>query len=301
MVQALETQPLTPSYGVKVTGVDLEHEINPDRADEFRHLFTLHHLLFFPEQNVSTEAQLRFASIFGDPVDQHHDGTFTQVISTDPEQDQSYIRLQQNGRFRTDEDLDKAKQEGGTAGTGKLFFHSDWTYLRNPLSAICLFALDASVNPSRTTFCSNVLGFAGLPADYRQRIRKMESVHMANYSSPTSTNAGRVRQWELESEDLAKYPSTQHPLVLKHPVSGDEYVFISEQFASHIVGVSPEESEEIIQRIFASLYREENIYEHPWATGDLVIWNNLAMQHGRRATTEMSNRTLRRVVLAGSV
>ena len=35
-------------------------------------------------------------------------------------------------------------------------------------------------------------------------------------------------------------------------------------------------------------------YEHPWEVGDLIVWDNLALQHGRRDFPNGERRSLRR-------
>jgi alpha-ketoglutarate-dependent taurine dioxygenase len=44
------------------------------------------------------------------------------------------------------------------------------------------------------------------------------------------------------------------------------------------------------------MYQAEARLEHQWRTGDLVVWDNLAVQHGRPNVTEQGPaRTLRKV------
>jgi hypothetical protein len=50
-----------------------------------------------------------------------------------------------------------------------------------------------------------------------------------------------------------------------------------------------------LQALFALLYRPDNVYEHHWREGDLVFWDNLALQHGRPPLTQPGERTLRRM------
>ena len=45
------------------------------------------------------------------------------------------------------------------------------------------------------------------------------------------------------------------------------------------------------------LYSGEFTYEHRWRLGDLIVWDNVAVQHARRDPAG-GNRTLQRVTLA---
>jgi taurine dioxygenase len=68
---------------------------------------------------------------------------------------------------------------------------------------------------------------------------------------------------------------------------------------SHVVGLPPEESEALIQELFSRLYADDNIYSHSWQTNDLIIWDNLALQHCRPAPMGSTTRHLRRQSLDG--
>ena len=56
-------------------------------------------------------------------------------------------------------------------------------------------------------------------------------------------------------------------------------------------------SAELLKELFATLYASERRYEHIWGRGELVIWDNLAIQHARTRAAEPSQgkRIMRRV------
>jgi alpha-ketoglutarate-dependent taurine dioxygenase len=46
------------------------------------------------------------------------------------------------------------------------------------------------------------------------------------------------------------------------------------------------------------MYAEENVFTHEWSEGDLVVWDNLAMQHARSdLRTDGAPRTLRKTLV----
>jgi alpha-ketoglutarate-dependent taurine dioxygenase len=55
------------------------------------------------------------------------------------------------------------------------------------------------------------------------------------------------------------------------------------------------ESTALLEELFAHLYRPEHVYTHDWALGDLVVWDNHAVQHSRPEIGVEQARTLRRV------
>jgi alpha-ketoglutarate-dependent taurine dioxygenase len=78
-----------------------------------------------------------------------------------------------------------------------------------------------------------------------------------------------------------RYPRFSHPVLSPANAAGDIALSVSEAYASHIEGLSKEESEELLQECFATLYAPDNVYEHHWQPHDILLWNNLAVQHGR--------------------
>ena len=82
-----------------------------------------------------------------------------------------------------------------------------------------------------------------------------------------------------------------------HPRTGQTILYISQMNTSEIVELSHDESEELLELLFAHLYGPENTYEHDWRNGDLVAWDNQAIQHARGTVkTEGPARTLRKVI-----
>ena len=93
-------------------------------------------------------------------------------------------------------------------------------------------------------------------------------------------------------------PEFQIPISRPHPRTGHMTLLISENHAKEIVGVSAEESDRLLDEVFGYLYSTENTYAHEWRNGDLVIWDNISMQHSRQTVLlEGPVRTLRKVGL----
>jgi taurine dioxygenase len=65
---------------------------------------------------------------------------------------------------------------------------------------------------------------------------------------------------------------------------------------AQILGLDTTVGDKLLDRLFSLLYDQVNVYEHEWENGDLVVWDNLSVQHARRAVDEHAPRTLRRVV-----
>jgi taurine dioxygenase len=67
---------------------------------------------------------------------------------------------------------------------------------------------------------------------------------------------------------------------------------------ARIMGMERTESDATLDALFVELYRKDRVYRHHWNNGDIVIWDNIALQHARGDLTGMTPRRLQRIVVA---
>src|SRR5262249_621596 len=90
--------------------------------------------------------------------------------------------------------------------------------------------------------------------------------------------------------------STVTPVARIHPRTGRQMLYVSQQCTIDILDVTPEENEELLEELFDHLYADERVLKHEWRDGDLVVWDNVAVQHARGVVDlEGPERTLRKV------
>ncbi|MBD8561847.1 TauD/TfdA family dioxygenase [Pseudomonas fluorescens] len=180
-------------------------------------------------------------------------------------------------------------------GSGPLRFHRDYEWTDyGPALVLSLCALEME-RPSPTTFADGVGAAQNLPAELRDRVRAMEVVLCAAFAEGSD---GSYRQ---RLSHAPRYPkgthfANAHPAIMRHPITGDEVLMVCEGTASHFVGMSEDESDPLFDEIDQYQYTDANLITHTWELGDLVIWDNFRLQHGRPAVPGGASRTLRRVV-----
>jgi len=79
--------------------------------------------------------------------------------------------------------------------------------------------------------------------------------------------------------------------------TGRPYLFVNMDMTAQFTTLGLAESDALLEELFGYLYAPGEIYEHYWQPGDLIVWDNLAVQHARSAFGE-APRTLQRVSLA---
>jgi taurine dioxygenase len=261
----MDTVPLSP-FGVEITGIDLS---SPPSAEDSRALVNAyedHHLLLVRDQSLSVDAQARVMELLG-PVRRDAYDRGASYVAKEAEID---------GEAKT-----------GVIGSYALSWHSDGTYVPEPTLALSLHAL-AIGGPTSTRFASGALAFRQMPEAMRERVRSLEALHVRPHSMVTRNRLADLEDFE---------PRQVRPVIgHDHHRTGEAAVWVNFQHTDSIVGLGSEESEQLIEEIFSYLYGNDGVYEHWWAVGDIIIWDNLAVQHSRdEIGDEIAARTLQRV------
>ena len=131
---------------------------------------------------------------------------------------------------------------------------------------------------------------SALPAGLRARLEGRSVLNVYDFQRPDD------RPMRLIEVD-PRSPRHEHPVLGRHRRTGAEVVLANELHTDHVVGLPKAESDALLADLFAVLYDREHVLEHHWRVGDLVLWDNVALQHGRPVPPGVEPRTLQRVTL----
>ena len=184
------------------------------------------------------------------------------------------------------------KEPGGYAPHGRLLFHSDMMWAAEPFQVLSLYGQEVEQPSVPTSFVSTAAAWESLSEDLRARV---EGLHVVNVT-------GQQRRGNDTDEDLLEAIREHEQSVTTlvghtHPRTGRTLLYVSQMNTREIVELPHEESEELIEALFAHLYDPSHVFEHDWRQGDLVAWDNLAVQHARsKVQIEGPVRTLRKAI-----
>jgi taurine dioxygenase len=245
-------------FGVEAQ-LDLSAGLDESAKAELRRLYALDGLILIRGLRLSMDEQLDLCSVFGPVM-----------------------------RGSRENYLVSNVHKEGLLGSRELLFHSDIPYVPAPYLGGSLHALEVDEGVSTTRFASGFNAYERLPEALRARIAGLNALQVRE-----RVEGRRNRLTDMEPGDLC----TLHPVVRRRDGDGRPYLFINQAMTACIVGMPEAESDALIEQLLSHLYPEGEIYEHVWKAGDIVIWDNLGVQHARRALGP-GTRTLQRVTIA---
>lgn len=179
----------------------------------------------------------------------------------------------------------------GALGASAATWHIDYGFFEHPYEAISLYGTSIPDGGTETRFCNAKSAAADLPLDLAILVQNLMARQVADVTCPVGEAGVRVRLGRLDES----YPHFVRPVLWPHRVTGDPILGVWEQQTDALLPLPPDESTELIERLFSHLYRAEHVYVHDWKVDDLVIWDNHAVQHSRPDVGTERPRTLRRV------
>lgn len=176
----------------------------------------------------------------------------------------------------------------------RLAYHYDNYYSPHPHVVVSLQAIDVTPGASTTRFANTVRTFAAMTADLQSELRGYEVLNIL-----TSSNSGRNYLRDQPKLDGCVWPQRVWPMIARHPTTGEPFIAAMENLTDSVVGKDFEDSEAILASVFGAIYSPSQIYEHQWADGDVIFWDNFPVQHGRPEVAACERRVLRRVSIGG--
>jgi taurine dioxygenase len=245
-------------FGVEVE-VDVRKLSSKDE-EELRRLYHVDGLLLLRDQTLTMDEQIDLCSVFGPILRNSRENYIVSNVRDD-----------------------------GLLGNKALLFHNDVPFVPCPYLGGSLHALDVAEGVSATEFVSGFRAYERLPVSLRDRVEALTALQVRK-----RVEGRRTRLTDLHPRDCAAV----HRLVGRLASTQRPYLFVNEDMTDSIVGVSEAESDALLDQLFSHLYAPGEVYEQVWRNGDIVIWDNLAVQHARREVAPIGNRTLQRVTIA---
>jgi alpha-ketoglutarate-dependent taurine dioxygenase len=276
---ATTTRPACDAFGCFVEGVDIA-TAGPEEIKRCRELLFEHGALFIRGQNLDPQAQIDFAQAAGEIVLNRFFTPvpgFPKVAQLITEPDQEWV-IGEN-------------------------WHTDHSYDEAPALGSILYAVEVPPKGGDTCFAGMQAAYDALSREMKERLEGLsarhESAHIFAPSEEIRLGEAADRNDEEYTKRAASYPEAVHPVVLEHPETGRKGLYVNPEFTTEIIGLSKEESDELLTKLFDHILQPQFIFRYQWEPGSLAIWDNRSTWHRAMNDYQGHRREMRRITLEG--
>lgn len=256
------THPLTDTFGVEVTGIDLNDVTEDTLFADLRALFEEHSALLFRSQEMMPETHMRLAELFGPVEDRMADERKPGEAMAIPE----VSNVQDDGSTTAEMDLKTLNLKAN------FLWHSDSTFLPVPALVNILTAKIVTTEGGATELASTRAAWAAMPSTLRAKVEGRGVWHRYSHSRrKISEELARLPMFN-------KWPDQHWKAVWANPVNGREALYVASH-AFKIDGYGEAESQDILDELIAFCTQEQFVYAHPWDVGDVLLWDQRAVLH----------------------
>jgi taurine dioxygenase len=259
----MDLRPASSALGTTVRGIDLRGPLAADTRARLRAELERTYLLHFPAQHLSDDAHVAFVREFG-PIAEEGTGTVGFVSN---------------------------HLSNGILGSGAATFHIDYGFTETPYEYLSLYGLEVPRGGTETWFANAVAAARDLPDPLRARLAGVQARAAVDVASEAGEAGVRIDLGRLDET----YPHAVRPVLWPHRSTGAPVLAVWEQQTDALLPLPAAESTALIAELFAHLYRPDHVMVHRWVPGDLLLWDNHALQHARPDVGIAEPRTLRRV------
>ncbi|MCP5156189.1 MAG: TauD/TfdA family dioxygenase [Ectothiorhodospiraceae bacterium] len=276
--ETIDVRPLSPAVGAEIRGVDLAGDLGNAQFAEIRRAFHEHGAVFFREQRLTPEQHVAFARRFG-PINVNR---FFQPVDGHPEI----------------AEVRKEPHHKRNIGAG---WHTDHSYDAAPALGSMLYAHEVPDCGGDTLFASMEAAFAALSPRMQDMLRGMRALHSSRhvfgarrYQDEPQEYAGRLGNPELATQDAV------HPVVIHHPQTGREVLYVNPGFTVRFDGWTEAESRPLLGFLYRHAAHPSFTCRFRWEVGSIALWDNRSTWHMALNDYPGKRRYMHRVTIDGS-
>jgi taurine dioxygenase len=276
----VRARPTGAALGADIQGVDLSRPLDPETLAAIKQAWGEHLVLRFRGQSLSDDDLMRFSRHLGEldwaPV----------AAAGDAPEGREYVMVVSN--------VVEQGKPIGQLGAYEAIWHTDMSYIDAPPSASALYSLEVPPSGGDTGFCNMYLAYDTLPADLRRQAEGRRCRHDASRNA-----AGELRRGFADAPDPTQTVGAEHPIVRTHPVTGSKALFLGRRRNAYVVGLPLDESEALLDALWAHSTKPEFAWYQQWRAGDLILWDNRCVMHRRDAFDPATRRVMHRTQIKG--
>jgi alpha-ketoglutarate-dependent 2,4-dichlorophenoxyacetate dioxygenase len=256
--------PATPTFAAEIGDIDLSCEVSADDVSAIKHAFWDYSVLIFPEQELSEDQHLAFASHFG-PLEQVVFLKMNVKLRLRPE-------LADVSNLNSRNEIWREQGRMRMIAAGNRLWHTDSSFKYLPARASILYGREIPPVGGRTEFADLRAAYDALPVAKQRQLEGLVAEHSLMYSRERT---GFTNFTDEERENLRPVPQM---MVRTLPENQRQTLYL----ASHIGRIrrmADEDARALVDELIAHATQRQFVYNHRWRKHDLVMWDDRCTMH----------------------
>jgi taurine dioxygenase len=268
-----DVKPVAGALGAEVSGINLAEPVSQQSYRQIRQALIEYEVLFFRDQDIESAHQKALAELFGP--------------------------LQTHPAYATVAGLPEVTILESTPDKPTMIekWHTDMTFRQHPPMGTLLRSRIIPERGGDTQFSSMTTAYDALSGPLQAFLATLMAVHdfAHGFRESLAEEGGRERL----SQALADNPPVEHPVIRTHPETGRKLIFVNELFTTHILGLKPAESDNLLAFLFNHIRSPEFCCRFRWTENALAFWDNRSTQHQPVNDYFPAHRLMERVTIDG--
>lgn len=270
--ELFDLDPQTPTIGAEISDIRLGGDLSDEVIAELDRALLEWKVLFFRDQDITREDHRAFAARWG-ALEQH-----------------PFFKYTQPGQ--SDADVATLAKDAVAAGTENLW-HNDVTWHTHPSRAAVLRAVEIPPVGGDTLWADTGAAYDLLPEEMRAHLDTLEAEHDWIRSFGTGMDPADVERLRPH------FPPAVHPVVRVIPETGRKVLFVNVAFTQRILGMSEDESNELLRTLYRHIMRPELQVRLRWRENTIAMWDNRICQHYASSDYFPARRVMERISIVG--
>jgi len=270
----IKVEKLTVNIGAEVSGVDLSQPLDQPSIEVIKKAFHDHQVIFFRDQPLDHEQQIRFGRYFGD-LYVHPMAAVTAaakqeaVVSAEANVAGAAKPIAYASPLAEYPEIIRIYAAGQSVQAAGETWHADVTSEPEPPMGSILRLDELPSVGGDTLFCSMYAAYEALSKPMQKFLSTLTAIHDGQkfYASRSAFDSTK------------KYQRSEHPVIHTHPVTGRQALYVHTTLTTRIVQLSQSESDALL----AFLYRhvETPIFHcrWKWTKNSIAFWDNRCTLH----------------------
>ena len=259
-------QPIHTDFAAEVFDIVLSKKLSNEDINSIKEAFWKHAVLVFPDQNLSLDQHVDFATLFG-PIEMN--------VNTYQEEVKKHrfdYRVSDISNLDEEDNILSENSRKRMSGLANRLWHTDSIFRHTPALASALYALTIVPIGGKTEFADTRAAWDALPDVMKNKIEKLIVEHSIFHSR------AKIGFTNFTEKERAAIPPSRQVLIRTIPENQRKALYIASH-AMRIIGMSDHEGATLLDELMTHATQSQFVYSHRWRVGDLVIWDNRCTLH----------------------